>query len=403
MTLNVEFLFDGESPDGSANFEWKNAPDEAAEHIEEIAEVIKSINADIINLVEVENIEVLQSMINEHLQGYGYKAYLVNGKDTYTGQDVGMLTRIDPENNDIFRWDTKGQSGSVQKSVSKNYYTTIKINEKDVTFIGLHFLAFPTRSDRIHKRQAQANAIMKLAKEKSEEGDEIVIWGDFNDYDGDCLDVQSKMPVTTVLSDIKEIDQSKSEDDLENVACVGNVPQTVRYTSWWDKDRDGYYEYPDEFTSIDHILISKGFAEFITSVEFPHEYNPAEVSDHFPITVDFEFDDSGTGSDNLYISALLPNPIGNETRDEIVWITNPSDNEVTIEDWYLRDKAGHIWTFESNTKIGDNKTVDFKRNGEKLSLNNAGDVIELIDKDGKIVHSVSYGKAYEEEVIEFAP
>ncbi|MEZ5359645.1 MAG: lamin tail domain-containing protein [Candidatus Zixiibacteriota bacterium] len=398
-TLNAEFLFDGIAPDGSANFEWKNSPDEAGEHIAEIAQIIKSMNADIVNLVEVENIEVLESMINNHLAGYGYKAYLVEGTDTYTRQDVAMLTRIDPEN--FQRWNEKGQSGSVQKSVSKNYYAKLRVNDNDITFIGLHFLAFPTRSDRIQQRQAQADAIRKLIMQVYTQNSDIVVWGDFNDYDGQCLDVQNHMPVTTVLHDIKQANASSTDDDLVSAGCIGFVPQTLRYTSWYDVDQDGYYEYPAEFSSIDHILLSPNLSQYVSSVEFYHDYDPAEVTDHYPIIVDFVFEQNAPTIESAYISALLPNPEGNERTDEVIWITNPTGHEIDIKDWLLRDKAGHELKFNSSTKIGSNKTLEIKRNGAPLSLNNNGDVIELIDKDGKVLHSVSYERALEGEILEF--
>ena len=98
MTLNTEFLWDGLEPEeGRVDFSWKGSPSEAEDHMRRIAEIIIMCNPDIVNLVEVENKDALDKFNDNFLTGRGYTAYFVKGKDTYTGQDVALLTRIDPE------------------------------------------------------------------------------------------------------------------------------------------------------------------------------------------------------------------------------------------------------------------------------------------------------------------
>ena len=63
MTLNAEFLWDGVEPEeGQVYFPWKNSESEAEEHMKEITKIIKQNNSDIVNLVEVENMDVLNSL-----------------------------------------------------------------------------------------------------------------------------------------------------------------------------------------------------------------------------------------------------------------------------------------------------------------------------------------------------
>lgn len=64
------------------------------------------------------------------------------------------MTRIDPENKQISYDGRKGVSGTVQKSVSKNYVGTFKINDLKIALIGLHFLSRPFSQNRKFKRQA---------------------------------------------------------------------------------------------------------------------------------------------------------------------------------------------------------------------------------------------------------
>lgn len=46
-------------------------------------------NADIVNLVEIENLEALNTLNAKFLQGRGYKPCFAKGKDSFTGQDRG--------------------------------------------------------------------------------------------------------------------------------------------------------------------------------------------------------------------------------------------------------------------------------------------------------------------------
>ena len=166
MTFNGEFLWDGRPPEeGQVNFAWKNSPDEADERMQAIAGIIAAHNPDIVNLVEVEGLAALEHLNSTFLAGRGYAGYLVKGKDTYTGQDVGLLTRIDPEGGAIERDDRSGSSGTTLKSVSKNYFAKLDVGGRKIALIGIHYLSRPLDSSRLHKRQAQADATLNLARE----------------------------------------------------------------------------------------------------------------------------------------------------------------------------------------------------------------------------------------------
>lgn len=97
MTFNTEFMWDGIQPEeGTATFPWKGSPDEALEHMKQIAEVIKRNNPDIVNLVEVENEDAVKLLRDTFLSDRGYEIKFIQGKDSSTGQDLALLTRIDP-------------------------------------------------------------------------------------------------------------------------------------------------------------------------------------------------------------------------------------------------------------------------------------------------------------------
>lgn len=284
MTFNAQFLWDGVAPEeGSADFSWRGSRSKAEEHMRRVAQIIIASNPDIINLVEVENFQALSRFNNKFLAGQGYRPFLVNGNDSQTGQDVCMLTRIDPDS--FTRDNRQGQSGNLRKSVSKNYIAEMRVNNLRIAFIGIHLIAFPKDAERVRQRQAQADAVRSIALEKRNEGFLPVILGDFNDYDGEqeSRDHINSTPTSNVLSVLKRMAPNDNSDNLLNAASF--IAQAQRFTAWHDANGNGAVNPPKEFTSIDHILLSPELAALVSTVEFPHAHEPNLVSDHFPVVV----------------------------------------------------------------------------------------------------------------------
>lgn len=112
MTLNTYWMWDGVEPEeGGVSFPWKGSKTEAEEHMEDIAEIIIRNDPDIVHLVEVENLGAVTTLNDKFLAGRRYKSYLIDGRDTTTGQDVALLTRIDPDGNAIQRDDRRRKVG----------------------------------------------------------------------------------------------------------------------------------------------------------------------------------------------------------------------------------------------------------------------------------------------------
>jgi exonuclease III len=286
-TFNCYFLWDGVSPEeGNPNvqFPHKGNRQKAMQHMSDIAQVIRELDADIINLAEVENYDALQCLNDSFLVGMGYHIGFVQGTDHFTGQDVALLSKFPIQ--EIFYYPEKGRSGEVEKSVSKNYVAGITVNDIELTVIGIHFLAGPLDKSRIHQRQAQARAIQQIATERAQLGHAVVILGDINDFEGDscCIDLNGNLPVTEVLRILKEMDPACPSDDLVN--ALGLVEKHSRYTAHWDKDGEGDVD-AGELSAIDHILVSPKLAENMKSCNILQHYNPLEVSDHFPMIVQF--------------------------------------------------------------------------------------------------------------------
>ena len=298
VQYNVEWLFvDYYSPancpgDGC---KWKNQS-EVMKHMGYISERIKDINPDIINFCEVEGCDEL-NMLKDQLDG-SYLPYLIKGKDTSTGQNVGMLTRLDPIKT-LYRTEAKhdfpifgstcgysGQSGT--SGVSKHFITEFEFNGVNVAFISAHFLAIPTDPTRCAQREAQASVLQSIIYSYISKNYELIVLGDFNDYDAEVLDLNNNKPTSQVLDILKGYKgEYAGKYHLQSIA--ENIAQNERYTNWWNSDDNCNNMSSKKYSMIDHILVSDWVKQKITNAFIYHnysEYCETYDSDHYPIVID---------------------------------------------------------------------------------------------------------------------
>ena len=298
VQYNVEWLF----VDYYAPFDcpgeactWKNTT-EALIHLDHVADVIKTLNPDIINFCEVEGCDELNMLIEE-IGDDTYIPYLKKGTDTSTGQNVGMITRVDPlislyRNEEKVSYpipDSKcGYTGEPGTSgVSKHYITEYKINGFLIAFIGAHFLANPTDPSRCAQREAQASVLQKVIYEYYTMGYEIIMIGDFNDFDAEVLDVNENKPTSMVLDILKGY-KGVYAGKYELYTIAETIPQNKRFSDWWDPNGDCLPE-TNEFSMIDHILVTNGLRQNVVNSFIYHgyrEYCEKYDSDHYPVVID---------------------------------------------------------------------------------------------------------------------
>lgn len=98
---------------------------------------------------------------------------------------------------------------------------------------------------------------------------------------------------------------------------------------------------------------------------------------------------------NLELSELLPDPTSPlvDTNDEFIEIFNPTEEEVDLSGWTVRDESGSIYLIK-DLAISPQSRMSIFSKDSKITLNNTGDVIQLIDPSGKIKdESADYGNA----------
>lgn len=272
--------------------------DEAQTHLTNVANVLKELNADMVNICEVEGCDELNMLIGE-LNDNTYKPYLIKGTDTSTGQNVGMITRIDPKIN-LYRDEERvnyplpnNKCGSTTSSgttgVSKHYITEMSISGINVAIIGAHLLAIPTDPSRCVQREGQAQVLQNIIYSYIQKKYEIIVMGDMNDYDLETLDMNSNEPTSRVLDIIKGIEgEKKGTYSLTNVANW--MRQQERYSDWWDSDNNCNTASINDYSMIDHVLISSLLENRIKDVFIYHNYSEycgKMNSDHYPVVIDF--------------------------------------------------------------------------------------------------------------------
>ncbi|KAJ3435648.1 endonuclease/exonuclease/phosphatase family protein [Anaeramoeba flamelloides] len=311
--FNAKFLFDGN--DDPSPSPWQNST-EADKHYENVKELLAPMECDMIHLAEVEDCPMLQRLCDS--LGSAYKPYMIHGTDTYTGQNVGIITKIDPETN-LTRSTERvwfpvsgnecGYSGEADDyGVSKNLYFKVKVSDLKILVVGAHLRAFPTSPEPCARREAQAVVIRDVIEQQGlSDGYEIIALGDFNDYSDSVEDSSSNVPLSRSLKFMREgYENSTITTSLFNVAL--KTTQENRYSSWYDRNSNDVDDGGNENTMIDHILVSSGIYEKITRVVEWHEYDIEDPysSDHWPILVDIStLEESASDSFSLNVSILL--------------------------------------------------------------------------------------------------
>jgi len=300
VQYNVEWLFidyysSANCPGNGCT--WKTETD-AQTHLSYVTNVLTELNPDLVNFCEVEGCDELNMVINGSTI---YKPYLKKGTDTSTGQNVGMITKVDPLIS-LYRTETKvsypiagskcGYTGSPSTSgVSKHYITEYNFAGLKTAFIAAHLIAYPTDPSRCAQREAQAQVLQYVIYDYFLKGYEIILLGDMNDFDAEVLDINSDKPISKVLDILKGLDgEYKGKYTLTNVAS--KIVQNERFSDWWDSDNNCETSSQKDYSMIDHILVTSKINSKIINAFIYHEYREycgKWNSDHYPVVIDFAF------------------------------------------------------------------------------------------------------------------
>lgn len=107
----------------------------------------------------------------------------------------------------------------------------------------------------------------------------------------------------------------------------------------------------------------------------------------------------------IVINEILPSPKGPDSEEEFIEIFNQNNFEADISAWKIGDTAGKImvYVFPEKTKISPKGFLLLLRPETKITLNNDGDGLNLIQPNGNIIDKVTYEKALQGQSYDKAP
>ncbi|MCA9374388.1 MAG: lamin tail domain-containing protein [Candidatus Gracilibacteria bacterium] len=116
---------------------------------------------------------------------------------------------------------------------------------------------------------------------------------------------------------------------------------------------------------------------------------------------------NGQLSTEVFISEILPNPEGTDTKKEWVELTNPGETAMNLGNWQLDDgeDGSKPYTIPDSFTLQPGQALTISTKDSKLSLGNKEDSIRLFNYQGELVHQIDYeeapsGQSYSSIIIE---
>lgn len=260
---NVENMFD-DVDDPNKSDDDMEPKSEAS--LRKVADTLKTVNADVVALEEVENIEVLQDFLDTHLPGMYPNVTLVEGNDG-RGIDVAFvskypITRVESHKDDRFPVPNTSQEGWFRRDLLE---VTVQIpNGPAVDLYTTHLKAHSGGQAADDLRLAEATQMRKIVAEDqaaNPDGFQIV-FGDLNDT-----------PTTPPIKQLTDPGPGHLNDALDGKA-------------WSERDTHPTSGKPRR--QIDFILYSDNLKEEFVKAEVHRFQNANVASDHYMVSADFQ-------------------------------------------------------------------------------------------------------------------
>ncbi len=244
--LNTEFFFDNEEPHGKVVGDSAPIPTPEEYEAKAIAELIDVHQANLVGLVEVENRDVVEKVRSYLTSPDEWKIAFNEGRDTFTGQDVTILTKFGivpgsvtnfPEERGIFFVGDKGQDVNPSKILG----VELKIADDPFYVLITHLISHRNPAND-GKRLAQATIVRRQAAKAMINDKNAIVMGNMNDTPG-----------TPVINRLRGFDDIWG--DLLQTANV--VEANERYTCVYEGQKN----------LLDHILISPSLRNEFRNVE----------------------------------------------------------------------------------------------------------------------------------------
>ena len=243
--------------------------------INNIKEYLKSSSPDIVLLQEIKTEELNYPF--EEVKKLGYFSY-VHGQKSYNGVSILSKKKLS-EINIILPGDKIKQSRLVS--------TKIKIKKKNIELINIYVPnGNPVDTEKYTYKLNWLNLLIKYVEKKINNGDLLIICGDFNiiPEEIDVYDPNKYKNDALFRLEIRKKYRQLINLGLNDVFRTYNKKED-NYT-FWDYMKGSWQK--NNGLRIDHILVSNSLVEYITKVEIKKEIRSQEKpSDHVPIECTF--------------------------------------------------------------------------------------------------------------------
>lgn len=267
-------------------------PEQARDHIRDVALVLGEVAADVVVLTEIQcqhALDLLTNDLNDQMrrrEGVEYKAFMLPEVNEETGMNVALLSTVDPVG------PLRRFNGCILASstcLSKGHLSTAIVNKRPFqtdsgrdfccdfelydgsgrlhkfTLFGVHFKLLRTNVQRgILLRAAQSRILTSAINNCHSLGREAIVAGDFND-----VDARLSAPPRNTHSNSVEI-VCQGADGMWNPASL--VPTEKRYSC-----KSGLL--------IDHVLVAK--RRPVETVQIYHEAHNGP-SDHYAVKAELD-------------------------------------------------------------------------------------------------------------------
>lgn len=105
-----------------------------------------------------------------------------------------------------------------------------------------------------------------------------------------------------------------------------------------------------------------------------------------------------TYSTSVVINEFLPNPVGSDTDNEFIELTNLGSSAVILDGWQLDDASGGSapFTIPVGTTIQPGAFLSFSRSQTKIAINNDGETVRLLTPSGQEQSTFSFNASIAE-------
>ena len=243
--------------------------------IENIKKYIKSSSPDLLLLQEIKTEE--KNYPFDDFKKLGYESY-VHGQKSYNGVSIISKKKLKDINVNL-----PGDKVKQSRLIS----TEIKIKKQIVSLINIYVPnGNPVDTDKYFYKISWLNLLINFLKKKTDNGNQIIITGDFNILPED-IDVHD--PKKYANDALFRIEIRKKYREIINLGLIDVFrhfnKKEGNYTFWdymqgsWQKDNG---------LRIDHMLISNSLIEFVKKIEIKKKIRgQIKPSDHVPLECTF--------------------------------------------------------------------------------------------------------------------